>query len=64
MCTAAITKLLYTVASTDESITEKKGTNDILKKTGILMPPKWYQEYIRTRVCNTTHWGLARRNFK
>ena len=22
------------------------------------------QEYIRTRVCNTTHWGLARRNFK
>ena len=23
----------------------------------------WYdQEYIRTRVCNTTHWGLARRN--
>ena len=20
------------------------------------------QEYIRTRVCNTTHWGLARRN--
>ena len=23
-----------------------------------------YQEYIRTRVCNTTHWDLARRNFK
>ena len=22
------------------------------------------QEYMRTRVCNTTHWGLARRNFK
>ena len=22
------------------------------------------QEYIRTRVCNTTHWDLARRNFK
>ena len=26
--------------------------------------PQLYQEYIRTRVCNTTHWGLARRNFK
>ena len=24
----------------------------------------FYQEYIRTRVCNTTNWGLARRNFK
>ena len=24
----------------------------------------WRQEYIRTRVCNTTHRGLARRNFK
>ena len=22
------------------------------------------QEYIRTRVCNTTHWDLARQNFK
>ena len=26
------------------------------------MANNYQQEYIRTRVCNTTHWDLARRN--
>ena len=39
MRTAAFTKLLDTVASTDELIIEKRDTSDIKKKTGVLMPP-------------------------
>ena len=34
------------------------------KKTSAPTLNFYYQEYIRTRVCNTTHSGLARRNFK
>ena len=32
--------------------------------TSLISVYRFDQEYIRTKVCNTTHWGLARRNFK
>ena len=47
----------YYVGGTDTRLQAKSRA---LHTTSVMS----WQEYIRTRVCNTTHRGLARRNFK